>query len=204
MPIPFQSGTPTLIPNFYTAVVNARGGLDVRTPAQMATDSGRTNATASVTVAGTITAGDTATITLTQAQIPNGAVSYVHTIVTSENAQTVAAALASGLNAALTSAGVPAIATVGTTTFASEAVVTVNWNGPAGNKAVLTASKTGAVTVTVAPVGGVLSGGTGVVFVSSNFNFAYRGSTLSFYYGKAYQVDAGLLAALVTAKAPVV
>lgn len=212
MPLGYQgtpgilnSGQPTLVPNFYDSVVNSKGGLDATSPAQMAKNFVRTNAVVTATIGGSITAGNTPTIILTHKQFPTGSVSYQHTVVTSETLAGVAAALSDGLDAAIAATGIalPIETSVGTTTLASESVISLLWSGPIGNSAVLSFSTLGTLTSTLSPVGGGLTGGGGVVFAGNNFNFQYRGSMLSFFYGKAYRPDAGLLAALVAAGMPI-
>lgn len=212
MPVGYQgtpgvlnSGQPTLVPGFYDAVVNAKGGLDYKSPAQMAADYGRTNATVAATIGGTITPGNTPTITLTHKALPGGSVSYTHTVVASETTAGVAAALSDGLDAAIAASGVslPIATGVGTTTLASESIITVNWNGPVGNSGVLSFATLGTLTATLAPVGGALTGGSGVVFAGNNFTYQYRNSVLTFYYGKAYRPDSVLLAKLLADNMPI-
>lgn len=208
MPLPYQSGTPTLIPNFFGSVVNLDGTMSAKSPADMVAANPRTLATATLTIGGTITAADTVTMTLTQSQLPSGSESVTHTVITAETVQDVAESLSSQLNQALRAAGVASAiyATTGYDTVAHEAIVTVNWEGPLGNTAVLTATKSGGASenVTVAPSGGELTGGGGVAFAAANFNYSYNGVLMSFYYGKAYQLDTELLAQMAADDEPIV
>jgi hypothetical protein len=216
MPLPYQgnpgvfnyNGNPTLIPNFYPNYMNSSGTtMDAMSPAQYMANNPATAASATATIAGTITAGDTVTLKVTQPQLPGGSVSYTYTVVTSDTVQDVAEGLASGLDLALTNAGAAqAYVETGDTTLASEAVVTVYWTGQMGNSAVLSTTKSGGATetVTLAPTSGIMSGGSGPVMAVNNFSFSYNNVTLAFVAGKLMNVDSGLAAALAAQDMPVV
>lgn len=207
MPLPYQGRpgkfdplSPTLIPNFYKGFMSLNGTLDYKSPAKVAQDFPQTAATATATIGGTITSGNTVTLTVSQGQFSGGAISGTYTVQGSDTVATVAEGVATALNEAAESAGNPFLAE------ASEAVVTVSWPGPMGNTAVLSATKSGGATetITLSPSNGVMSGGTGPVFCANNFNFTWNGSVMSFYYGKPYFLGNDLLSALANADMPVV
>ena len=217
MPLPYQGNTggtthnaaPTLIPNFYGSSMSLRGTLDAKSPAKFAADNPRATSTALVAVGGTVSTGNTVTLTLTQAQLPSGAITYTYTCVASDTIQSVAEELISGLNAAVRTAGGSALVsaiyfTAGAGSTTLEAEVVVNWDGPMGNFAVLSGTPSGSITLTFTPSGGHLVSGSGPVFAANNFNFSYNGTTLVFYYGKPYQLGNDLLAKLAAQDMPVV
>lgn len=195
----FDLFSPTLLPNFNRPFIT-NGVLGYQSPAEFVQNNPRTPAQVEAAIGGTITAGNTVTLTLTQGQLPNGAISVTYTVASGDSDGIVAESLAALLGAALYAAGIPAYVTV------SEATLTVNWEGPLGNYATLsyTLSSGATETVTLTPSSGVLSGGAGPVFCSNNFNYSYNNSTMSFFYGEPYVLGDDLLSQLVTQNMPVV
>jgi len=212
MPLPYQGRpgqydplSPTLIPNFNRPVINASGGMDMPSTQGFVNDYPRVAATALVTIGGTIAAGNTVTLTLTQGQLPSGAISATYTCVTSDTVQTVAEGLVTALNTALRAANISTVwATSGSGSSALEAEVIANWNGPLGNFAVLSGTNTGSISLTFTPSNGALSGGSGAVVCANNFNYSYNGNTMAFYYGQAYNLDSDILVAMVSQDRPMV
>ena len=215
MPLPYQGnangnrylGHPTLVPNFYPEVVGKTGFIDQQSPAQYNANNPRANASNVVTIGGTITNGDTIQLTLSQAQLPNGAISFTYTALTGQTIQDVAEGLASGLNQAIATAGISNILVVtGSTSTASEATLSVLWSGQAGNAATLTKTLSGGATETVTfnPTNGKLTGGTGPVYAVNNFSFSYKNVTLTAWAGRPFTNDPVLIAALVAQNMPVV
>lgn len=112
--------------------------------------------TATATIGGTtLNSGDAVSLTLTNAAVAGFPVTVSHTLGAGETTTTVAAALASAINADTTLAAAHVTAT------SSAAVITVSQLGSVGNSTVLTAAVTGTgnETVTFSPSTGALSGG---------------------------------------------
>ena len=222
MPLPYQGSTqikngvlsqlsPTLVPNFYPSMSkpgnpgsNNSSVVTAKSPARYAAGDGNTaDAAASIiaTLTGTVATSDKITLTLTQAQLPGGAISASYTAVASDTLAIFAEELATALMAAIATAGLTGLITA----TAAEGVVTVNWNSPMGNAAVLSSVvNVGSETVTLSPVGGGLAGGAGPLFPMDNFEFSFQGSVMAFYYGVPRIIPSGpLLAALAAADAPI-
>lgn len=218
MPLPYQGRlgvrdlmSPTLIPQFYASVAGANGvkngnlnstALSPTSPAGFAAANPRTEATVTATITGTVATSDKITLTVTQPQLPGGSLSANYTTVAGDTLAIFAEQLATALNKVFQQNNLLGLLWA----TAAEGVVTVNWDGPLGNFAVLSyVVNTGAETVTLAPTSGDLGGGGGPLFVVNNFEFSWRGSCMSFYYGEAdNSVSGSLLQALVNADAPVV
>ena len=210
MPLPYQGrigvrdlASPTLIPNFYDGVVSKNGTLDYQSPAQYLQNNPRTSASANATIGGTVASGNVVTLTLTQNQLPGGALTASYTATGSDTVETVAEGLASAFNTVVRAQlGNALVTAIYATT--SEAEVVINWDGPLGNFATLSDTTSGSITVTLSPVGGGLTGGSGPVFCANNFEYQRGTSTLAFYYGKHYELDGAFLRALVRDDQPVV
>jgi hypothetical protein len=224
VPLPYQGNnrttswdrlSPTLIPNFYgNSMSNAAGDagntLDAQSPAQYVANNARGTATSILTVGGAITSGggDVVVLTLTQPQLAGGSFSLSYVSVASDTIAGVAEGLDSTFNAYvranLSSGYGPTEIWADTEegTLALEAKMVVNWIGPMGNFATLTATATGSLTVAVSSA--ALGGGSGPVLAANNFTFSYNGSTMAFYYGKPYNLDGVLLATLAAQDQPVI
>ncbi len=209
MPLPYQGRTsggydyrsPTLIPNFYMS--NLKDGVTSNlSPAEFVAENPRGDASATATIGGTITAGDIITLTLTQAQLPNGSISASYTVQTGDTLTRIAAQLGVAMDTALKTAGVLGTIWSGST----NTVFKINWNGPFGNFGVLSYTLSGGATetVTLAPTSGQLSGGSGPVICANNFDYSYGGSTMSFYYGKVYFISNPLLTQFVNFDMPMI
>lgn len=201
--VPLQSGFPTLIPNFDQPTVTAPGVVSMLTAAQLASVNPRTPASAALTLSGTVTTGNTITLTLTCGTLPGGSLAMTYTIQSSDTLVSIAQELATLINSNATAQNAQIYATNGTTP-ATDTEVIVNWTGPVGNFAVLSVGGTGAALATLTPSSGALSGGAGLVIPTSNFNATFNGSTFCFWYGKPVAVDYTLLSALVAQGMPIV
>lgn len=201
--VPLQSGYPTLIPNFDQPTVTAPGQISMLTAAQLAATAPRVAATAALTLSGTVTTGNTIILTLTCGTLPGGSLSLTYTIQASDTLVSIAQELATLVNSNATAQAAQVFATNGTTP-ATDTEVIVNWIGPVGNLAVLSVGGTGASLATLTPSSGALSGGSGMVIPTSNFNATLNGATFTFWYGKPVSVDYVLLSALVSQGMPIV
>lgn len=106
----------------------------------------------SITVGGTITAGNTYTMTFIDAGVPSlvtPGVTLTGTVVAGDTVTTIAARIAAAINANLT------LDTAGLLVASTAGVVTVKMPGAAGATLVVTSSATGTLTLTaVSPTGG--------------------------------------------------
>lgn len=191
---------PTLLPNFDPTAMSLRGTLDHVAPADFITEFPRVSASATATIGGTVTAGNTITLTVTSGVISGGSTSVTYTVVSGDTTESIAAELASLLNtnAALVAAG--AVATV-----SSSEVITLSWPGPVGNSAVLSYTLSGGATetVTLSPANGKLTGGSGPIIPLANFTFTYNAATMSFFYGIPRNVGDDLVSVMVTQGMPI-
>jgi hypothetical protein len=190
MAYPLRSGSPTLLPQFDIPTL-LNGTTTLTTPANVVTLEPRANATATATIGGTVTTGSTVSLVVTQGQLPGGAVTYAYHVVSGDTLATIAEGLASLI------AADPIAQAFGIYATTNEAVLTVNWPGPAGNFAVLTGSASAGETVTTSPANGVMSGGTGPIIPTQNFEVQWTGSTLVFWQGMPRQVDYQLLSTMI-------
>lgn len=191
MPYPLRSGSPTLLPQFDVPTAQ-NGTTTLVTPEAVLTLEPRANATASATIGGTVTTSSTVYLTVTQAQLPGGALTYTYTVVSGDTLATIAEGLASLINNDQTNAAV-----FGIFATTNEAVVTVNWPGPCGNFGVLTGGASAGETVTTSPSNGDMSGGTGPIIPTQNFEVQWQGSTLVYWAGQPAQVDYQLLSTMI-------
>jgi hypothetical protein len=201
----FDFRNPTLTPNFDQAVASDDNGSGVPTvallsPASVLGANPRAAASAAVTVGGSASTNDVVELTFTHPEIAGGAETVKLKVTASMTTiEQIAEALADAINndAELGFFGVEA-------TVAAD-VITVDWGGPVGNSCVLSKVNGSDATLTLNPVTGKLSGGTGPVIAYNNFQFHYNGSTLTFWAGKPYPgLAPDLVGALVAQGQPIV
>lgn len=198
---------PTLVPDTDTPVA-VGANTTLLSPQDFAAAYPRAAASATATLGGSATSGDTVTITATNpifanpalGGAANGAVAIGYTAVGGDTLATIAEALAQLFNA---DAGLKA---AGFSASVHGAVITFDHDGPVGNFTVLTKTLSGGATetVTFAPVSGRLTGGDGPVYAFNNFQYAQGGQMLNFRYGQPMFVDTPLLTALVNDAEPIV
>lgn len=170
-----------------------------------------------VTVAGTPDTADTLALTFTAANLPGGSrvISYT-TLVTDTTTALAAQGLVNAINAD------PVLSTAGITATRSGSIISivvapgfgqVRYSQSASGTLTLTLSaaptttavKSTAQTETVTfSNSGKLSGGSGPIICTNNFDWAYNGQAQSYFYGTPYAVDYQLLLALVNGGAPIV
>jgi len=187
MVYPLRSGPPTLLPQFDIPTL-LNGTVTLTPPAELVVLEPRDNATATATIGGTVTAGTTVSLVLTQNQLPNGAVTYTYDVLSEDTLASIAEGLASLV------AADPVAQSFGIYATTDEAVLTVNWPGPAGNFAVLTGSASADETVTTS---GALLGGTGPIIPTQNFEIQWAGSTLVFWQGMPQRVSHQILSTMI-------
>jgi hypothetical protein len=190
MVYPLRSGPATLLPQFNIPTL-LNGTTTATSPADLLVLEPRNNASATATIGGTVTAGTTVSLVLTQNQLPGGAVTYTYDVLSGDTLASIAAGLASLI------AADPVAQSFGIYATTDEAVVTVNWPGPAGNFAVLTGSASADETVMISPDNGALSGGTGPIIPTQNFEVQWAGSTLVFWQGMPQQVSYQILGTMI-------
>lgn len=176
----FDPRNPTLVPNTdLVQVVNGTVGL--QSPTQLIANNPRVAATNAFTVAGSITNLDVITITFTCGALPGGVLAIPTTAITGDTVATLAEKISRQINdnAVLRATGVFSDVT-------AAGVVTVSWPGMVGNFCTLSKSVSGAATetITFAPVGGALTGGSGPIIPLQNFVFGNGTQTFTFW---AYQ-----------------
>ncbi len=155
----FDPRNPTLIPNFDRNVSSGSGSLDHTSPALFLSENPRTDATAEVTIGGTFTAGDVATVRVAHGLLPNGYLEKSYTVVGGDTASVVADALAKAFNddATAMAHGLYADVAAGALTF--------NWPSVIGNFAVLSGwAEAAALEITI--------GGTATAADTLNVRFA--------------------------------
>jgi hypothetical protein len=176
----FDARNPTLVPNFDRPTYNGNT-IDHSSPAVFDAASARADATMTITVAGTMAATDTITATIT---FGSNVVTETYTLGAGDTTAALAAAgLVNVINSDQVAAGFGIYAT------AVGAVITIRFNGPIGNSAVVTTAVGGGggalETLTMSPVSGKLSGGTGPIIPTGNFTWAPGGGAVtSFWYGQ--------------------
>lgn len=169
------------------------------------------------TVGGTALAGDIITLTFNTAY---GPFTVTYTAIGGDTLNSIATALGAAVNAA------PQLLQFGFAATVSSAVVTVRWNGNAGNVTLAQAVTRGSgsptttitiggntessTTATLAPTSGLLAGGTGPVMPTADFIFAnsdaYGGgasTTQSYRKGLPALVDYNTLSLMVAAGLPI-
>ncbi|HTI81747.1 MAG TPA: hypothetical protein VL614_14965 [Acetobacteraceae bacterium] len=197
-----NQANPTLIPNFDRSVAGAGGTVDHQSPAAFLQNNPRVDALGTITVGGSITNGDTVTLTTTLPTLAGGSAAVTYPVVTADTTTTVAEGILDAINnsAALQAAGIFAEMSG---TGAPTAVV-VHANGPIGNMVTLSASVSGGNTETLTfSNGGTLAGGSGPVFATNNFNWGSGGEVLSFFYGQPYQLGYDVLTQMINQGMPI-
>jgi hypothetical protein len=165
-------------------------------------------ASATALLGGTETNGDTVTLVFTNAAITGSPVSISVTAATSLNATAALLNTAINANAALAAANV--------TSTVSSATLTIQQLGAVGNALTLSYTQGGnSETITFTPSNGILtggagvlgnalSGGTGPVFATNNFEFApSTGGLAAYFYGQPYDLGFDLLGQMVAQGMPI-
>ncbi len=200
----FDPRNPTLLPNFNRPVASGSGTLGYQSPASFLASNPRTDATATATIGGTVTAADTITLTVTLATLPGGVQSVTYAAITGDTTETIAEALATLVNenAAFQNANIYAV--LGGE--AAPSAITVHANGPVGNFAVLSYTLSGSATetVTISPSNGALSGGSGPIFAANNFEWGQNGTLSAFFSGQPYLLGLDVITAMVAQGMPIV
>lgn len=173
------------------------------------------------TITGTVAAADTINLVFTGAGIVGSPVTVSYTALLGDTVTSVAAGLAAAINgnAALSVAGLSATNTAGVVNVAG---MGGNTNGqvritssvsPGSETVTITTAPTttstvgtnATETVTFTPSNGVMSGGTGPVVATNNFEFApAAGGISAFYYGQPYQVGYEVLQQMVAQGMPII
>lgn len=200
---------PQLLPSMDYPVSSGQGTIDVSAPSKYLATYGRTDATVTLTVGGSITNLDTVKLTFTNAIIPaigaqNKGVyqTAAYTIVTADTTSTIADGLESLINLDPNLSALGIYATKAGTSNATRLII--RQSGPVGNSTTVTAQVTGAATETFTfGASGVATGGAGPIVPIAGFSFSYNGQMFQFNYGKPQNVDSGLLAALIAQGMPI-
>jgi hypothetical protein len=176
-------------------------------------------ATQTATITGSVAQGDVLTLTVTNATLTGSPVTVSFTAPLSATTTTLAAGLAAAVNAnaALIAAGITATSAVNVLTFAfpqNIGAITFSQSVSTGSETItlsgnatetLTYSQAAATeTVTFSPSNGKLSGGTGPVFATNNFQYSYGGNVQAFFYGKGYVLGYQIVQSLVAQGMPIV
>lgn len=192
--------------------------LTVPAAVEPATIAAWVNTTApTITIGGTVAAGNVMTLTFTGNMITGSPVSVTYTCVAGDTDTTVAAGLAAAINAdaALDSAGFSASSASGVITV-NQPITSgqVRYTGTTTGSETITVPTTPTDTLTVAtratetvtlnPNTGALSGGNGPVIAVNNFNFAYQGQTQAYFYGKPYNLGWDMIKLMVTQGIPII
>ncbi len=193
----YHSQAPTLLPNF-NPQVTGNGTLSNVSPANLLAEFPRTPSSTSAVIGGTITAGDTVSLKINAAVLPNDLLEVTYTVLSSDTVDTIAAALADLINESLVAQQFGYFATV------DLATVTVNQQSAVGNFATVTSAVTGSATETVTIATPALSGGAGPTIPLDNFGYVYNGSNLMFWMYKPVELDYALLSSLCTQGYPVI
>jgi hypothetical protein len=191
-----DSRNPNLLPNVDPILVRAVGSVDPVSRLQnesipdFIVDASETpaQATGSVLVGGTETDGDTLTISL------NGKATSIVTS-GSETLASIATALAAAINAnSAVNTNYHAVASTDTVNIS--ALTSGQYSNAMGNATVLTTSTSMGATETLTPT--AFSGGAGLLWPQSDFQFSYNGQMFYFLKGRplAETNDYGLLLAL--------
>ncbi len=172
---------------------------------------GAVPATATAALGGSETDTDVISLVFTNAGVPGFPVTISHTAAGSESLASIAAALNTSINANAT------LKAAGVTSTVLSQTLTISQLGTIGNSTVLSYVQGGNTeTITFTPSNGHLGGGTGSfasapltggsgpILVTNNFDFAFNGQSRSFFYGNPYIVDYPLLQALANSGEPIV
>jgi hypothetical protein len=165
-------------------------------------------ASATALLGGSETNGDTVTLVFTNADITGSPVSVSVTAATSLAATATLLNTAINANAALAAAGI--------SSTVSSATLTIQQLGAVGNALTLSYTQGGNTeTITFTPsngiltggagvVGNTLSGGTGPIFATNNFEFAPpNGGLAAYFYGQPYDLGYDVLSQMVAQGMPI-
>lgn len=172
------------------------------------------------TITGTVAAADIINLIFTGSGISGSPVTVSYTALLGDTTTSVAAGLAAAINAN------SALSLVGLSATNTTNVVNVSgMGGPLGQVRITSSVSPGSETVTITtaptttattstaatetvtftPSNGVMSGGSGPVFASNNFEFISGGGQLTaFYYGQPYEPPFDVLSAMVAQGMPIV
>lgn len=201
--VPLQSGNSTITPNPYRSTMAPQDTVQGKSVMQslaplsdVATGADpRADATGTGTPGGTIAAGHTITVTITNPVLPGGQVQVTYVTVSGDTVETVGTGIADAINANGTLRDFGISAQVNLTT----GVVTLHHEGPVGNKTTWSGSSTGAETfVTTA-----LSGGSGPIVPTQNFTWVAGGVMMAFWYGQPADVPYNTLNDMIAQGAPI-
>lgn len=168
-------------------------------PADYAAAFPRTNGTITLTLTGTVTNNDSVTVNFAANFLPGQLVSLNVAIANGDTLASIAQKLATAINENAT------LRNFGVTADSALAVVTVNWPGPLASTVTVTITVGGAHSeaITLAPVSGVPTGGSGYILPYQDFNYAFQGNVMQFRVNHPVVVDADLVAALVNDGMPI-
>jgi len=197
--------SPTLLPNFSrTTAAGSSEVMSVLSPLDFENSNPRVAATATVTVSGTIAAGDTCSITLTNPVVTNNvlggafASSIVadYVVASTDTLASVASALATLINSNATARFYDVEAAV------SDDVITIKWGGPVGNFSTLAAVSGTSIVLTKSA--SELSGGSGPIVPFQNFSAVFGSATIDFATGNPYVLDYSQSSLLINQGFPIV
>ena len=194
---PQQPQNPTLLPNFDRHYASGNGTIDLKSPQRYLEDTPRVDATASVTLGGTVATGDVTTVTVTHPALTGGSLTESYTATGTDTVDSIAEELATQFLEAID--GQPVALEV----LPVGGQLTFNWEGPIGNSAVLSATVQNAMTATLSPVSGDFSGGSGPVLVYSNFTFFNNNVTSNYWYGRPYSLGSDVITKMLTQGMPI-
>jgi hypothetical protein len=196
----YQSGpgaynveNPTVLPNTFDGVMTADGGCSHFSPADRVSFVGRVAGTLTLTVTGSVANGDIIDVTVTNATLPNGAVTVTANALTSDTTTDVAQEIASAINnnSVLQQFDIYA--------NSYKNVVHYNQLGPVSALSVVTAVvATGSETVVVSN-DGVPQNGAGLAVPLNNFDVMINGACLRMRYFIPVQLSYSQLAAAAAA-----
>ena len=173
--------------------------------------------TPTATITGTVAAGDVLTLTITNTAVTGSPVTVSYTAPTGATTTTLATGLAAAINSntALASAGISATSATNVVTFVYSGLIgqirisqsvttgseTITLTATPTTTAVLSTAATETITIANS---GKLSGGSGPVFASNNFNYSNNGQTQSFFYGQPYVLGYDVITNMVNQGLPIV
>lgn len=131
---------PTLVPNFDQNVA-VNGIVGAQSPAQYLVNNPRVDATANAILGGSVTNGDTLSLTVTLATLSGGSETVSYKAVTADTITTVAEGLANAINNDGNLGALGIFAEMGGTSEGTQLVL--HANGPVGNLAVMTMANSG-------------------------------------------------------------
>ena len=170
-----------------------------------------------VVIGGTVAAGNTVDVVVTSPSLPGGSSSLLVTAGSADTVSTLAAAIGQEINTntGLGEAGFSATVNAGTITIAQPLTSQqARYTGTAGGSITVAVPTTPTETLTYARTatetitfgaGETLIGGTGPVYVTDNFTYAYpNGGTGAFFYGNPYDLGYDVLNAMLNQGMPIV